>query len=117
MGSGRTMLSCSFSSSRWSSAAVRGRGCRIGPCSEGWRSRAGEMVVAWGGLGEEGRLLVLGIGGGPMMVEVLRESSGLAVWEVVVGFVIEVFLEDLEGRGVLTSGGAMFVRDSQCWEG
>lgn len=92
---------------------MRGRGCRIGPCSDGWRSRVGEMVVAWGGLGEEGRLVVLGIGGGPMMDEVLRESSGVAVWEVVVGFVVEVFLEDLEATAVLTSGGAMFAQYSR----
>lgn len=75
------------------------------------------MVVACGGLGEEGRLVLLGIGGGPMAVEVLREFPGLTLWAVSVGFVVEVVLEDLEARGVLMSGGAMLARtDSQCWE-
>lgn len=97
------MLSCSFSSSRWSSAAVRGLGWRIGPCSEGCRSIEG-IVVACGGRGEEGTLEWLGSGGGPMIPEVLREPSGLASC----GLEVEVLLDDLKGRGVLTSGGAMF---------
>lgn len=67
------MLSCSFSSSKCSSAAVRGLGCLIGPCSEGCRSMVGDTVVAWGGLGEEGKLEWLGSGGGPITAEVLRE--------------------------------------------
>lgn len=50
-----------------------------------------------------------------MIVEVLRESSGLAFWEVVVWFVVEVVLEGLEVRGVFTSGGAMIVQQNcQC---
>lgn len=79
VGSERTMLSCSFSSSRCNSAAVRGLGCLMGPCSEGCRSIVGETVVACGGRGEEGKLLVewLGSGGGPIAAEVLRERCGL----------------------------------------
>lgn len=51
-----------------------------------------------------------------MIVEVLRESSGLAFWEVVVWFVVEVVLEGLEVRGVFTSGGAIIVQQNcQCW--
>ena len=60
------MLSCSFSSSRCSSAAVSGLGCRIGacacPCDEGERS-----IIACGGRGELGRLLLFGTGGGPII--------------------------------------------------
>lgn len=63
------MLSCSFSSSRCSSAAVSGLGCLNGPCDD----CEGSIIAAVDGRGELGRLPVFGTGGGPMTAEVLLD--------------------------------------------
>lgn len=86
------MLSCSFSSSRWSSAAVSGLGCRIGPCS--WPCEDGDLcIITCGGRGEFGRLLLLGKGGGPITAEVRRESPGLACCELPFMFEVDATAE------------------------
>lgn len=67
----RTTASCSFSHSRYSSAAVNGRGCRSG-------TPGGSLVIAIGLTGPrcacvEGPL-VAGSGGGAMVCEARREA-------------------------------------------
>lgn len=69
------MLSCSFSSSRCISAAVRGLGCRIGPLT------ALPVLAALIALLVEDDAdteLFGGMDGGPITVAVLCENRGLA---------------------------------------
>lgn len=49
----------------------------------------------------------MGRGGGPIAAEVLRERCGLVSGFAVFETGLDVLLDDAEGRGVLTSGGAM----------